>query len=854
MEPPTYLECISPHGAANFIPLDAARGVLNIGSDRANDVVLDAPGIQPFQALLDLRTEPASVVLFAGGAEALLGGRRVEVEVSTPLRPWETLVIGGYTLLLVSAEAREANEEATGVAAAGQAVLAGATGQIELELQPRRGVVETDQRIEFRLMAINRASEVARMSLELDFAPIAPEVSAEWCTLPLESFGCTPGEQVPFTFLLHPPRLSSSVAGQHEFRARVRARYDRGHEAAAETAGTLVILPFFEIGDAEFASRTLVISDQGANTLSIENKSNTRVQFLVLGKDPTNESMVQYRVLPQAHGGPANGIDLAPNADIDSLTALKGNPVLVDAPAGAPVDISSVFTQLRRPWVARKSRLHPYEFTLSIKDHEQVSRPLQLKVQSEPRVYLWQALLGGLLAALVIFVGWVLVTFPDVKARWEVTPATSSAPGSSGPAHLAVLVSTRQDQEVGECDRNEPTCSVTPSEPSDTITATWTMTGLGEVTISELDFGGKPIGEPEIVRPITNTVVRAFPGRNAIYRLEVRHPLADNPVVRLLNLANVFVRRAPDLQISLDKPGSPGGRWSLDPAPRPPLPNAPKTVTFSSHDGTIRTVPATEAVSIVPGGTVTVWWDQIGLADRLVLLKNNVPIEIPKEEHGAGQRQFQLDETTVFALKASNSAHSESLLASDGGAKSLTAIVLPPTPTPGTPPKIARFEIMPPEVAAGDKVAILWEVAPADGPQTVTLDMDGVSTVVDLTGSVFQIPVDPGNGFRTYRLLVEGEHGSTATARQVQIIAPTPIPTAQPIFLGKPDYDAFCGGIGRSDIRFMPVNDNWNWRWVCLDRPEIPITDATCMLQYVEGAFGKAVGNPKEKASWECWG
>ncbi|MEZ4639970.1 MAG: hypothetical protein R2856_34280 [Caldilineaceae bacterium] len=89
------LEIVDPAGHIQFVDLDPAVGLLNIGAHTANDVTIDGPGVRPFHALLDFRQQPYQVLFLD---ESGVG------ESATPLDQWQSVRVGNYELLL----AREA--------------------------------------------------------------------------------------------------------------------------------------------------------------------------------------------------------------------------------------------------------------------------------------------------------------------------------------------------------------------------------------------------------------------------------------------------------------------------------------------------------------------------------------------------------------------------------------------------------------------------------------------------------------------------------------------------------------------------------------------------------------------------
>ncbi|MBX2997506.1 MAG: FHA domain-containing protein [Caldilineaceae bacterium] len=95
------LEIISPGGVIEFFDLHPSRGVTNIGSHGENDVVLLGSNIAPFHAVVDHRYQPFQLMLLADESQTRLGGRLLPPGAPVPLQNWDSIEIGGHTLILL---------------------------------------------------------------------------------------------------------------------------------------------------------------------------------------------------------------------------------------------------------------------------------------------------------------------------------------------------------------------------------------------------------------------------------------------------------------------------------------------------------------------------------------------------------------------------------------------------------------------------------------------------------------------------------------------------------------------------------------------------------------------------------
>jgi len=134
------LEIVGPGGQVEFYLLDPARGVTNIGRHPDNDVVLDSPSIDLFQAVLDHQEKPYHIMILSEEAEARLGGQLLVPNVSQELHAWDTVEMDGYAIILLEGAGVAEHEESApaplpAVLPARQAVAAPA-GFVPVSIRP----------------------------------------------------------------------------------------------------------------------------------------------------------------------------------------------------------------------------------------------------------------------------------------------------------------------------------------------------------------------------------------------------------------------------------------------------------------------------------------------------------------------------------------------------------------------------------------------------------------------------------------------------------------------------------------------------------------------------------------------
>jgi hypothetical protein len=99
------LEIIAPSGAIEFLPLDATRGMTAIGRALSNDVRLADGVTADFAAVLDHRQQPWSLMALDGAANVRVNGQPLAEHASVNVKPWDSIEIGAYLLILADESA-----------------------------------------------------------------------------------------------------------------------------------------------------------------------------------------------------------------------------------------------------------------------------------------------------------------------------------------------------------------------------------------------------------------------------------------------------------------------------------------------------------------------------------------------------------------------------------------------------------------------------------------------------------------------------------------------------------------------------------------------------------------------------
>ena len=397
------LEIIRVDGSVQFVPLDAARGVTNIGRDQANDVVLEGAGVAPFHVLLDHRQEPYRLLCLSEET-VRLDGEQVPEDQSVPVSPWSTLEVDGHTLILVTngaasrppaqegAEivaadvkdaARETETPVPAPAPAGEQdfTLAPRPAQrpprpatadptalgarpadlsneiIVAELAERSATVEVEQSATFMLTVVNGGPLVATFHVQVEGVP------AEWVTIRPPQVNLMEGERSVVNITITPPKHPTSRAGDHHLAVVVSSPNHPGQRA--QLGVTLTIQPYYAFAVSELDPREQTVGRRPAKTaLHIANQGNSTTAFRLEGVDPERACTFEFEVPDQP----------APMAQQAEVT-LPPNETFV-----IPVRI----TPLRRAFVGLRKRRHTFNVNVSMLIEEQMPRTLLGAIKVRP--------------------------------------------------------------------------------------------------------------------------------------------------------------------------------------------------------------------------------------------------------------------------------------------------------------------------------------------------------------------------------------------------------------------------------------------------------------------------------------
>ncbi|MFN2155704.1 MAG: hypothetical protein ACK2UX_10750, partial [Anaerolineae bacterium] len=310
------LEIIAPDGEIAFHDLDPVKGITNVGQHADNDIVLDAPHIAAFQAMIDHRQKPVRIVLYDEGAAASLRGERLQVNVPVEIGNWDTVELDGYALVLIEGEptaaegvpAREqppigprgglpasTSAQRPSGQAVPRAVERPAEHHDELvvveELAEREWVVDPGQTATTRLTIVNGGSLVAWFQVAVEGLP------EEWVQLSPDVLKLNEGERGTIELWFTPTRASTSRAGAYHFSITVASPTYPGHES--RLSATLNVGAFYTFSTGELSPKQQTVRwtrRLGQAEIPVTNSGNSETLFRLEGEDAERACHFEFRV------------------------------------------------------------------------------------------------------------------------------------------------------------------------------------------------------------------------------------------------------------------------------------------------------------------------------------------------------------------------------------------------------------------------------------------------------------------------------------------------------------------------------------------------------------------------------
>ena len=786
------LEIIKASGQVVFYDLDPVLGITNIGQHQENDVVIDSPRVAPFQAVLDHRQKPFSLVVLSDEGEVYVSGERVGANAPTHLHNFDTIQLDGVSVVLVEGEGGEltagpagaglATVAGAGIAAAGMLGEAATAARmaprkaartpeqqryqplgmpppdqaddvIVLELPERAFTIDVMQTAIWRLTVINAGPLVAELAVNVE------GIEADWVQILPPKVNLNEGQRTTVTISLSPPRAPTSLAGNHHFAIMVTSPDYPGH--VAQLGATLTLNPYYDYSVGELSPRQRNVGYSrrvGEYAITIANKGNSSVPYEVRGEDDQHGCSFEFIV-------PGESVGLARQASVH----VDPGQVLA-----LPVHV----TPLQNRLIGLRKRGYSLTVTTTPGAGDQSQRSVLGQLQAAPLIGPWLILLvAAILAALIaiIFRPWISTFTVDRQAiragetarlSWNASPFTGlriepdigAVDGPSGSRVISPAVNT-QYQLIAENLLTkisavwfrdvktapvvvDPVLPVINSFGSDKTESTagqsanvyWDVVGADDVQLIVNNA-------PETIQPADYTSNRTMKlDQDTTFVLKASNRYTTDPIQRSFTIR-------------------------VNPATPTPIPT-PGIVKFDVNPKVI-----------TAGQSVNISWEVMGVNEVQI---SNIPgsTTFPPQ----GSFEASPNQTVVYVLSAGI-----------GNAKitrqwQVQVNPAPPTPTP-TPvpnaPVIEYFTITPNQVVKGNadanQVTLSWSVL--TGTTNIQITSPDMAQPVDSLASQGNMTVA---GTKTTLYILTAYNGDLKTSMTAALTVLDPTPTGTPPPTGTP--------------------------------------------------------------------
>lgn len=813
------LEVISADGTIEFCALDARRGVANIGGHPENDVVITSPDVAPFCAIIDFRQEPFALIVLPGNSLVQVNGQIAAPSFSTSLRPWDTIAIGGVTIIVLVEMAEDAPRSNGKIAAgdAGATVIAGvstlrphddvppssdvfqatsspSTGSgagvaaaetvSRLKTRPidtvddivlavmseREWVVDAGQPAQTQIVITNGGPLVGVFNVSIE------GLEPAWVEINPPSVNLNDGDRALFTLLIDPPRLTSTRAGQHHFSIIITSPDYPSH--TTRLGATLTVNPFYDYAMGEMSPRQQTIGylkRTGMTTVSLVNRGNSAVKYRIEAEDEERKCSFEFQV-------PGEQMRQAKQAEV----TVRPEELLV-----LPV----LITPLGRRIVAARARQLMVTVTANPLEGQQSPRSVLGQVKSTPLIGPWLILLMAIIAAAVI----ILVFRPRVESfsvdqnviqagdvthlRWQASNFTElrldpDAGALPSTGNLPISPTTNTTFKLSG--DNFLSRLLPPLKPADKSVQLIVAPVLPKVVKFASDrpavVAGQSatifweISDADSAILLTNGAPESIPREQFIFS-RIVNPVADTQYV--LQATNPFRTVSSNFTIRV-----------LQPTPTPPpTPVPPVIVRFD-----------VEPKVITAGQQVKIDWEVTGVNE--VRISNVTPGDSPLPAKGSINVSPQ--QTTLYVLSVGQG---------DAAIRQQWEVQVNPAPGPTpTPqmPAIEFFTISPAQVVRGspqaNAVVIAWSVfTPTTNIQLSSPDLPSPLSNLPAQGSITVQATKP----TLYILTAFNGELKTSQTVNLAVLEPTPTlpppPTATPLPTPLPEPAVVFFGAAQAD-------------------------------------------------------
>ena len=338
-------------------PLPIRQDIITIGRDATNHVALQGTKgeVSRVHARIERNPEGGYYIVDLGSTNGTYLGRdRLAPKQPRYWDPEKSVRIGDYWLKLDLM--RNRNRSGAPRAQPGQtqqhpasqppvdSMVGAESDHIQVTTNQSHVIVEAGSFSDIMLTILNRSKFVDHYAVSVEGLP------SEWVVLPDKQVKLLPEKQDNLSIRLHPPRLSSSRAGQHRFILRIASvKYAN---VFTTIPGTLEINPFYQF-KASILPRLVNAFEQPVVT--INNEGNTTDYYTLTATD--NQYALAFE--------------------------LPDEPVPVEA--GQTVDVS-IGVAPRKPTLVGSARVQPFDVTVTGKGQLGSMKQLSAALQVQPPI------------------------------------------------------------------------------------------------------------------------------------------------------------------------------------------------------------------------------------------------------------------------------------------------------------------------------------------------------------------------------------------------------------------------------------------------------------------------------------
>jgi len=403
------LRITDPEDQLKIYDLDEAGSTTSLGQDESNDILLESPGVAPFQLELHYRQEPYRLTVPGEAEPVTVNGEAVSPGSSCQIHDRDEIRVAGYVLVfrvrkeepdvpdhvpepLPQPEPGPPSPEEPAPDASDTPDAEPAGPAILTAITPDEWAVDVEQTATFQLSVVNAGELVA------DFHVAAEGVPQEWVTISPAKFHLNEGEEEPVEVSVTPPRSPSSRAGTHQLVLVVTSPIYPGERSQASAA--ISIDPYYDldVGDRPSPRRLSIPGSEPWGQVKVEltNRGNSDVVVLLEGEDDACACRFDFVI--------ADGVR-------EAVEETEGAGLRV--PADQTVSVPVRLTPQDRPLIGPGGRLfdlrpctRPYTVTVTMTEDGQ--RPWSLCGEWENAPQLSRAVLVVAAIALVLLLAAVV--------------------------------------------------------------------------------------------------------------------------------------------------------------------------------------------------------------------------------------------------------------------------------------------------------------------------------------------------------------------------------------------------------------------------------------------------------------